>query len=51
MIVMKEMEWVIETFRYMGGIWKVRGEKWGMTNQGTELMLQERQIDGMGGQR
>ena len=43
------MEWVIGTFRYMGEVWKVRDEKWEMTNQGTELMLQEKQIDGTGG--
>jgi len=24
---MKEMEWVIGTFKYMGGVWKERGEK------------------------
>ena len=31
---MKEMEWVIETFRYMGGVWKVRGEKVGNDKPG-----------------
>ena len=26
---MKEMEWVIGTFRHMEGVWKVRAEKMG----------------------
>ena len=33
-IVMKEMGWVIGTFRYMGEIWKVRGEKMGNEKPG-----------------
>ena len=30
----KEMEWVIETFRYMEGIWKARAERMGNDKPG-----------------
>jgi hypothetical protein len=30
----KEMGWVIGTFRYMGGVWKVRGEEMGKEKPG-----------------
>ena len=33
-IIIKEMEWVIRTFRYMGGVWKVRAEKMGNEKPG-----------------
>ena len=33
-IVVKEMEWVIGSFRYMGGLWKERAEKMGNEKSG-----------------
>jgi len=33
-IVMKEMEWVIGTFRYMENIWKTRGKNMGNEKPG-----------------
>ena len=33
-IVLKEMEWVIGTFRHMGGVWKARAEKMGNEKPG-----------------
>ena len=33
-IILKEMEWVIGTFRYMGRLWEIRGEKMGSEKPG-----------------
>jgi hypothetical protein len=33
-IVVKEMEWVVGTFKYMGGIWEARGGKMGNERPG-----------------